>query len=104
MQPAQARLKPDLDAALFRDLTIPLVNNWQAREIRSGADAREGLFQQIPNPVRWTETIRRLADLGVRRFIEAGAGSVLTGLGRNIDPELAGFKFGEAADLEKILG
>jgi [acyl-carrier-protein] S-malonyltransferase len=104
MQPAQARLKPDLDAAEFRDLVIPLINNWQAREIRSGVDAREGLFQQIPNPVRWTETIRLLARSGVRRFIEVGAGSVLTGLTRNIDAELGGFKFGEAADLEKVTG
>jgi len=103
MQPAQARLKPDLEATIFRDLSIPLVNNWQAREIRSGTDAREGLFQQIPNPVRWTETIRLLARSGVRRFIETGAGSVLTGLTRNIDPELVGVKFGEAGDLEKIL-
>ena len=104
MQPAQARMKPDLDATEFRDLAIPLVNNWQAREIRSAADAREGLFQQIPNPVRWTATIRLLAHSGVRRFIEVGAGSVLTGLTRNIDAELGGFKFGEAGDLEKIVG
>ena len=51
MAPAQALLKPDLDATTFADLNAPLVNNWQARLIRTGAEARTGLFQQVPNPV-----------------------------------------------------
>jgi [acyl-carrier-protein] S-malonyltransferase len=102
MQPAQQNLKPDLDAAAFRDLAVPLINNWEAKAIHTAAEAREGLYQQIPNPVRWTETVRLLAGSGVKRFIEVGAGSVLTGLIRNIDPELTVYKFGEAADLEKI--
>jgi [acyl-carrier-protein] S-malonyltransferase len=102
MKPAQDRLRPDLDAALFFDLKIPLVNNWQAREVRSAADAREGLYEQIPNPVRWTQTIQYLAARGVTRAIEVGAGSVLTGLLRSIAPEIKGQKFGEAADLEKL--
>jgi len=102
MVPAQQRLRADLDAALFRDLACPLVNNWQAREICSGSEAREGLYQQVPNPVRWVESIRHLASRGVTRFIEVGAGSVLTGLLRNIDASLAGMKFGEPGDWEKL--
>jgi len=102
MAPAQARLRADLDAATFHDLAFPLVNNWQAREIRSGAEAREGLYQQVPNPVRWTDTIRYLAANGVERFVEVGAGAVLTGLLRNIDAALTGLKFGEPADAEKL--
>src|SRR5439155_15243852 len=99
MKPAQERLKPDLDAAVFRDLAVPLVNNWQARVVRTGAEAREGLYQQVPNPVRWEESIRLMAAQGVTHFIEVGAGGVLTGLLRNIDPSLVGVKFGEAQDV-----
>ena len=102
MKPAQERLAVDLNSASFRDLAVPLVNNWQARLIRTGAEAREGLYQQVPNPVRWSEAIRKLSSEGATRFIEVGAGGVLTGLLRNINPELQGAKFGEAADLEKI--
>ena len=102
MKPAQDRLRTDLDAAEFGDLAVPLVNNWQAREIRTGAEAREGLFQQVPNPVRWVETIRYLAGQGVTRFIEVGAGSVLTGLLRAIDPALAGISISEPEDLSKL--
>lgn len=102
MTPAQRRLTEDLNAVNFRDLEIPLVNNWQAALVYTAAEAREGLYNQIPNPVRWTEVIQKLASLGVHRFIEVGAGNVLTGLLRNIDSTLQASKFGEAADLEKV--
>jgi [acyl-carrier-protein] S-malonyltransferase len=102
MKPAQDQLKIDLDATVFRDLEIPLVNNWQAREIHTGAEAREGLYQQVPNSVLWTDSIRLLAGKGVTRFIEVGAGGVLTGLLRNIDASLTGVKFGEASDWQKV--
>jgi [acyl-carrier-protein] S-malonyltransferase len=102
LRPAQDRMKPELDATEFRDLTVPLINNWQAREVRTGAEAREGLYHQIPNPVRWSESIALLASRGVTRFIEVGAGAALTGMLRNIDPALTGIKFGEASDWDKI--
>lgn len=104
MQPAQTRLATDLDATEFRDLRVPLINNWQAEAVTTGADARRGLYEQVPNPVRWSGSMRFLASQGVTDFIEAGAGGVLTGLLRNIDPNLRGFKFGEPIDLEKIRG
>jgi [acyl-carrier-protein] S-malonyltransferase len=102
MTPAQQRLRADLDATEFRDLTTPLINNWQGREIRTGAEAREGLFQQVPNPVRWVDMIRYLASQGVTRAIEVGAGMVLTGLLRAIEPGISGVKFGEPADLATL--
>jgi [acyl-carrier-protein] S-malonyltransferase len=102
MHPAQQRLGVDLNATEFRNLSVPLVNGWQARVIRTGAEAREGLYEQVPNPVRWREVIQTLVSEGVGRFIEVGAGGVLTGLLRNIDNSLDGAKFGEAEDLEKI--
>jgi len=102
MKPAQERLGVDLEATHFADLRFPLINNWQAREIRTGAEAREGLYQQVPNPVRWTETIRYLVSQGVDRFVEVGAGGVLLGLLRGLEPPVKGFKFGEAEDWEKV--
>jgi [acyl-carrier-protein] S-malonyltransferase len=102
MKPAQDRLRPDLEATPFRDLTIPLINNWQAREVSSAEEAREGLYRQVPNPVRWTESIRLLVSKGVTKFVEVGPGSVLTGLVRNIEPSVTAVKFGEAGDWEKL--
>ena len=102
MRPAQEKMATELQAASFEDLRTPLVNNWQAREITTGAEARQGLFEQIPRPVLWTDTIRTLAQKGVKQFIEVGAGGVLTGLCRSIEPSLQGAKFGEPSDWEKV--
>ena len=102
MKPAQERLKVDLDAATFLDLSIPLINNWQAKEIRTGGEARRGLYEQVPNPVRWMESMRYLGSQGVTRFVEVGAGAVLTGLLKNIDPSFSGAKFGAAEDWDKL--
>lgn len=103
MKPAQERLAADLNAARFFDLSHPLVNNWQAREVRTAAEARQGLYEQVPNPVRWADSVRYLAAQGVERFIEVGAGGVLTGLLRSIGPDLKGYRFGEAEDLDKLV-
>jgi [acyl-carrier-protein] S-malonyltransferase len=102
MKPAQELLRADLDAAGFQDLSCPLVNNWQAREVRTGAEAREGLYQQVSNPVRWVDSIRHLADRGVVQAVEVGAGNVLTGLLRGIAPSIAGRKFGDPADMASL--
>ncbi len=102
MKPAQDRLVVDLNATEFADLSRPLINNVAAREVRGGADARQGLIDQVSSPVRWTDSIRALAAKGVERFIEVGAGSVLTGLLRSIDKSLIGATFGEAEELANI--
>jgi [acyl-carrier-protein] S-malonyltransferase len=102
MKPAQERLAADLNATDFADLRCPLVNNWQAKEVHTAAEARQGLYEQVPNPVRWAESVRYLAAQGVARYVEVGAGGVLTGLLRSIDPNLQGFRFGEPADLDKL--
>lgn len=102
MQPAQTKLRVDLESTAFSDLSFPLINNWRAEEVTTGEAAREGLYQQVPNPVLWTDTIRNIAARGITRIVEVGAGSVLLGLCRQIDSSLQGAKFGEPADLDAV--
>lgn len=104
MKPAQEALAQDLAVTEFRDLAVPLINNWQAREVQTGAEARQGLIEQVPNPVRWVETIRLLAASGVTKAVEVGPGAVLSGLAKQIDGSIECRKFGEAADWEKLHG
>lgn len=102
MLPAQQRLKTDLDATTISDLAVPLVNNVDARVVTTGAEARDGLHRQVSGAVRWTDSMRALAALGVRRAVEVGAGAVLCGLMKQIVPEIRTAKFGEPADLDKV--
>lgn len=98
MRPAQERLKTDLEATSFADLQIPLVNNWAASIVRQGAEARVGLVEQVPNPVRWVESVQKLEAEAVGRAIEVGAGKVLCGLVKQITPNIAPLNFGSSAD------
>ncbi len=102
MIPAQQQLKADLDVTDFNDLSLPLVNNYQARLITKGVDARRGLYEQVPNGVQWTASMRLLIEEGATEWIEVGAGAVLSGLLKSIDANHKARKFGEAQDLELL--
>ena len=103
MRPAQQRLAPELAAIPFKDLAVPLVNNVRAELIRTGTEARQGLIDQIPSPVRWEPSIRRLLDAGVTQFVEVGPGRVLTGMMRQIDRSAAATNAEDSKSLEKTL-
>jgi [acyl-carrier-protein] S-malonyltransferase len=83
MKPAEERLAPFLSAAAFRPLAIPVVTNVDARETTDPEVARESLRRQICSPVRWVESVQRLAGLAPSA-VEAGPGTVLAGLAKRI--------------------
>lgn len=101
MRPAQERLLPELNAAPFEDLTVSLVNNVRAEEVRRASDARQGLIDQIPSPVRWEESVRRMLAAGVIKFVEVGPGKVLSGLLRQIDRSALAANVEDLKSLEK---
>ncbi len=103
MQPARERLEKDLVALSFADLEVPLVTNVEAREIRSGAEARYALIRQVTSRVRWTESVRRLVTMGFRNAIESGPGQVIAGLVRRIDPALSVVPAGDPPGIEKAV-
>lgn len=86
MKPAQDRLAVDLAGAEFKDLSTPLISNVDAAEVRLGDAARDSLIRQVCAPVRWVESIQRLAERGVTHFVEVGPGRVLSGLVKKITP------------------
>ncbi|MCC7342503.1 MAG: ACP S-malonyltransferase [Bryobacterales bacterium] len=104
MTPAQDRLAADLETLDFSDLRVPLVNNVDAAIVQEATEVKAGLVEQVPNRVRWVESMFRLVDEGVEQFIEVGPGAVLSGLLRNIDPARKCLKFGELTDWEKVRG
>ena len=103
MAPAQERLARDLTAVLFRDPEVPLVNNVDARVIRTADDCREGLVRQVSAPVRWLEVVETLARQGVDTVIEVGPGTVLSALVKKIDKRLRVRSVEDPASLEAVL-
>jgi [acyl-carrier-protein] S-malonyltransferase len=84
MKSAEERLAVDLDAVEFADLRFPIVNNVDARMIRTGAEARDGLKRQVSRPVMWTKSMELLSGEAIDAFVEIGAGKVLVGLIKRI--------------------
>ena len=102
MRPAAERLAPDLDAAAFADLSVPLVTNVDAAPIRTGREARESLKRQVTAPVLWEKSVSTLADMGITRALEVGPGRVLYGLIKRIDPRIECVAAGEAEAIVKL--
>ena len=103
MQPAQDRLAVDLAATVFADLRMPLVNNADAKVIRTAAEAREGLKQQVTAPVRWEQSMRGLLSESVTLFVEVGPGKVLSGLMRQVDRQADCLRVEDRATLNEVV-
>jgi [acyl-carrier-protein] S-malonyltransferase len=103
MQPAQDRLAIDLDMAEIADPQVPLVNNADARILRSAAEVRDGLKRQVTAPVRWEQSMRILFAEGVTLFVEVGPGKVLSGLMRQIDRGVECLHVEDVATLNEVL-
>ncbi|MFN2322926.1 MAG: ACP S-malonyltransferase [Trueperaceae bacterium] len=86
MHPAAEALKPHLAAVSLRPLGAGLVANVSADLVSDVEAERRLLVGQVTAPVRWTDSLRRLDDLGATRYVEFGGGAVLTGLvGRTLE-------------------
>ncbi len=103
LQPAAARLESDFQRIRFSGLSIPLVTNVDAEVIETPQAARAALLRQVPAPVRWEESMRKLIELGCDCFIEVGPGKVLAGLLRQIDRSVRVLSVEDPASLEKTL-
>jgi [acyl-carrier-protein] S-malonyltransferase len=60
------------------------MHNASVSSFREPDQIRDALVQQLDHPVRWIETVQRLAASGVTRIVECGPGKVLTGLSKRI--------------------
>jgi len=103
MQPAAARLRDALERVPFSTPRIPLINNVDVSEESEPARIRDALVRQAAAPVRWVETVRRMAQLGATQVIECGPGRVLAGLVRRIDGTLRGVALTDRPSLEHAL-
>ena len=100
MKPAQDRLARDLALLAFAAPQVPLVNNVDAKVVRSAEDCRDGLVRQVSGTVRWQESVERLVGEGVDTFVEVGPGIVLAGLVKKIAPAARVLGVEDPASLE----
>ena len=102
MKPAEERLRPVLEAAPFHPLYVQLVTNVDASPVGTETAVRNALIRQVTSPVRWVDSVRKMIEMGVRRFVEIGPGSVLTGLIRRIDDSVELVNVADAKSVESF--
>ncbi|MEP7146439.1 MAG: ACP S-malonyltransferase [bacterium] len=94
-------LRMTIDKINFKDAVIPVYTNVEAEPIASNIILKNSLYRQLMAPVKWQQSIElMIKDFNVTKFYEIGAGKVLTGLIKRIDPEVSLFNIGTAEDLE----
>jgi [acyl-carrier-protein] S-malonyltransferase len=103
MRPAAEKLRGYLEQVTLAAPRLALLNNVDVKDEREPARIRDALVRQAAAPVRWAETVRRMAALGVTHVVECGPGKVLTGLLKRIDAGQAGFALADRASLEQAL-
>lgn len=87
MAEAAAGMRRALADVTFRDPTIPLLANGDARPITTADAARAELVEHLTAGVDWVAAVERMTAAGVTTFVEVGPGRVLTGLIKRIAPD-----------------
>jgi [acyl-carrier-protein] S-malonyltransferase len=103
MQPAADAMEEALAEAPIAPLAVPVVANFTASPISTPSEIRHLLVAQVTGMVRWRESVMAMKEAGVSRVAELGAGKVLGGLVKRIDPEIAQSSIGAPADIEAFL-
>lgn len=103
LRPASTRLQEYMAGLPFSAPQIPLINNVDVAVVDDVADIKDALVRQAASPVRWVETVQKMAGQGITHVIECGPGKVLAGLTKRIHGDLIGDAIVDQASLDKIL-
>ena len=99
MRPAALAMEAALKSVKIRPPKPSLVSNVEASAVADPEEIRSGLVAQVTGTVRWHESVAYMSAHGVTRFIELGAGKVLTGLIKRIAEGATAISIGAPADV-----
>ncbi|MEY2546438.1 MAG: [acyl-carrier-protein] S-malonyltransferase, partial [Verrucomicrobiota bacterium] len=90
----EALLEVEMHAPAF-----PVMSNVTGEEVKTLAEIRSTLQEQITSTVRWVDCMERLVDLGCDLFIELGPGGILAGLLKRTRKDVEVLSVGDAASV-----
>jgi [acyl-carrier-protein] S-malonyltransferase len=103
IRPAADKLKTRLAELEFSVPTIPVVNNVDVAVETDPIRIKDALVRQAFSPVRWVETIQKIATMGVATVAECGPGKVLAGLTKRCFGDLDGLALADLAGVEAAI-
>jgi len=90
MQKASEELRAYLDTIPIYKPSINVIHNVDVMTHDDANSIKDALSKQLCHPVRWVETIQKMASHQISDIAECGPGKVLTGLAKRISAELKG--------------
>ena len=103
MRPAAEAMAAALNKANFQPPKIAVLHNATVDVAGDAAAIRLVLAEQLFKPVRWIETIEKMAMQGTTHIIECGPGKVLAGMVKRIAPTMKCLSLADKVSLEAAL-
>ena len=99
MKPAADQLSVSLESIAIKTPNIAVINNVDVKTESEANAIRSALVRQLYSPVRWTESVEKMAAGGVEVLVEIGPNKVLTGLTKRIVDSLQAAAVNDPASL-----
>ena len=103
LKPAADKLRAYLANIAITSPVVAVINNVDVAMVGDAAGIRDALSRQAASPVRWVETVRKMAGEGVTVVAECGPGRVLAGLTKRIEGSMRGLAITDPSSLEQAL-
>ena len=102
LEEAGEKLGEYLDGVTVKEPVIPYVANVTAEYVTSAAEVKPLLKKQVSSSVRWQQTIEKMIEDGVDRFVEIGPGKTLSGFVKKINRNVTILNIEKIEDLERL--
>ena len=102
MKPAADQLSVSLESITLKEAGVSVLNNVDVKSEIEADAIRNALVRQLYSPVRWTETVEKMAQNGVEVLIEIGPGKVLNGLTKRIVDSLQAVSVNDVKSLDSV--
>ena len=102
MKPAADQLSVSLESITLKAPVVAVLNNVDVKAETDAVAIRNALVRQFYSPVRWTETVEKMAQNGVEVLMEVGPGKVLNGLTKRIVDSLQAVSVNDVKSLDSI--
>ncbi|WP_288841309.1 ACP S-malonyltransferase [uncultured Deefgea sp.] len=102
MKPAAEKLAAKLAVVEIHTPIVPVLHNADVAAYNNAEQIRDALVRQLYQPVRWVETIQKMAADGVTVVAECGPGKVLAGLTKRISSDVQGVALVDAASMDQL--
>jgi [acyl-carrier-protein] S-malonyltransferase len=103
IRPAADKLAARLAELRFSAPQIPVINNVDVALQSDSEKIKDALIRQAYSPVRWVETIQKMASLGATTIAECGPGKVLSGLSKRCTDGVTGIALADLVALEAAI-